>query len=111
MLCRMERTRWSDWCEWKACCALARCANDTRARLAGFAAYRLRIAARRAAGMTNLLQGVEARLPSDPELVWHLFESHTVITHTREGKAYKEWLFARGPRPGHAGSRRIAYAA
>ena len=91
----MGQTRWSDWGEWKSRCALGLCGADVRARLGAFALHRLRIAARRAAGRTNLFEGLEPRLPSDPEQAWHLLETHAVTTNTREGKAYKEWLFAR----------------
>ncbi len=89
---------WSDWVEWKEQCALGRCSTDTRQRLAAFAAARLRVAASHCAGTTNIRDGIDRRLPDDPELAWHLLESHAVVKHTREGKAYKEWLFARvGP--------------
>ena len=92
----MGRTRWSDWSEWKQRCALARCSVAVRRRLSSFAHYRLRMAARRAAGRTNLFEGLEPRLPTDPECSWHLLESHALTTNTRQGKSYKEWLFARG---------------
>ncbi len=91
----MGATRWTDWCEWKVRCALGRCSEAVRHRLADFALQRMRTAARRAAPLTNLPDGVVERLPRRPEAVWHLLETHAVTTQTREGKAYKEWLFAR----------------
>jgi hypothetical protein len=91
----MAGTTWDDWVEWKERCALARCREEVASRLAAFAQSRLRRAATRAAGMTNLPAEVWKRLPADPVDAWHLFETHAVLTHTRVGKAYKEWLFAR----------------
>lgn len=97
----MGATRWTDWCEWKAQCALARCGEETRGRLAAFGLQRLRAVTRRLAPLTNLPDGAARRLPDDPVLAWHLFEAHAVTTRTRAGKAYKEWLFARAGAAGH----------
>jgi hypothetical protein len=91
----MEGASWQDWVQWKQRCALTRCDCAARRRLAAFAQARLKRAVTRLAGVTNLPASVWRRIPEDPELAWHLFESHAVVTHTRQGKAYKEWLFAR----------------
>ncbi len=103
----MGQTQSSDWCEWKQRCALALCPDDVRRRLSHFAHHRLRLAARRAAGITNLFEGFEARLPADPERCWHLLESHAITANTRQGKAYKEWLFERAHQQGDLDPSRL----
>ena len=98
----MGETEWSDWCQWKARCALGLCDRPTQGRLATFAMQRLRRYARRASGLTNLIDGADRRLPHDAAQAWHLFETHALAVLTREGKAYKEWLFARTQNTGDA---------
>ncbi len=81
-------TELASWLEWKTQCALAPCGNKTRQQLTGFAHLRFKRLLARAA----LHNGPEVLPAKD---AWHLFESHLTITHTRNGKRYKDWLFAR----------------
>ena len=77
------------WRQWHARCALARCEPGPAGVLRGFAATRAASLVRR---LGHLAEGVVAPEPRD---AWHLFEVHLVTTRTREGKRYKDWLFAR----------------
>ncbi|MBN1557440.1 MAG: hypothetical protein JW951_04770 [Lentisphaerae bacterium] len=86
------------WTEWKRRCALALCAGPTRNRLLAFARLHFRAAARKCRGLTNL--GHTLRLPSRAEDMWHILETHMNTGRTRQGKRYKDWLFARAGAPG-----------
>ncbi len=77
------------WRQWHARCALARCEPGPAGLLRGFAGSRAISLVRR---LGTLARGVQAPEPRD---AWHLFEVHLVTTRTREGKRYKDWLFAR----------------
>lgn len=81
------------WVEWKQQCALDRCGEHTRAALCKFAWQRFRLYATRYAGSTNAPAG-EVPVPEGRD-AWHLFESHMAVKSTREGRRYKDWLFAR----------------
>lgn len=81
------------WKEWKRRCAANLCAPASASALHAFALSRFRTCFRRYAGRApgtevHALDGTEA---------WHLFETHLVTGRTREGKRYKDWLFARVP--------------
>lgn len=82
---RISLTTFSAWKEWKQLCALALCCAGTTAELSSFARLRFNRL------MKNYFHG-DVRPPCDP---WHLFETHMTVKHTRAGKCYKDWLFAR----------------
>ncbi|MBM4156868.1 MAG: hypothetical protein FJ221_17855 [Lentisphaerae bacterium] len=85
----------SAWRQWHARCALTLCDADSAALLRGFAG-------RRASSMVRRLGRLAEDIPApEPRDAWHLFETHLVTARTREGKRYKDWLFARvGARSG-----------
>jgi hypothetical protein len=84
-----------DWIEWKKFCARKLCTEETQSRLGSFALSRFGIQLRRQIAVTNLdEQDILRQLPSADE-AWHQFESFAALTHTRQGKCYKEWIFAR----------------
>jgi len=82
------------WREWHRRCALDLCSECARRELAGFALARFRKYARGYAARTNSDAAGIAGLTERE--AWHRFETHLLVTNTREGKAYKEWLMARG---------------
>jgi len=64
-------------------------------RLGRFARSRFGIQLQRQLAATNLLpQDAQRQLPSDDD-AWHQFESYAALTQTRQGKRYKDWIFAR----------------
>ncbi len=80
------------WDEWHARCALDLCSPPTQAALRGFSGrlfgrflerYRQRCPGRRMPAV-----------PTDAE-AWHLLETHMTVPGVRNGKRYKDWLFAR----------------
>lgn len=87
------------WGQWHARCALARCEPGPAGVLRSFAGARAASLVRR---LGHLAEGAVA---PDPRDAWHLFETHLVTTRTREGKRYKDWLFARAA--GREGQDRI----
>ncbi len=87
--------RIEDWTDWKRQCARALCGKETQARLGRFAQSRFGIQLRRQLGATNLNAGDASQQLPSPDDAWHQFESYAAITHTREGKRYKDWIFAR----------------
>ena len=74
------------WTEWKTRCALDLCSDPSQGKLQSFARSRFERFLRHYSGESNL------SLHSNP---WHLFETHVTIKNTRQGKRYKDWLFAR----------------
>lgn len=84
-----------DWTEWKIQCARKLCGEETQDRLGSFAQSRFGIQLRRQVSTTNLHDNDALRqLPSEDD-AWHQFESYAVLKQTREGKRYKDWIFAR----------------
>ena len=82
-----------DWTQWKATCALGLCAAGTRAALQEFAHSRF---CRYMASYASVVQNAGAgSLTPSPGESWHRFETHLRLHNTREGKSYKEWIFAR----------------
>ena len=79
----------SHWTEWNERCALALCGEETRQALRAFGSSRFRHYARVVAG--NPAAGVDLATGDH----WHLFETHLALRQTRDGKRYKDWLFAR----------------
>ncbi len=85
-------TTLADWREWQERCALGRCRDEVQLVLRRFGAIRFRC----------FLERCRARrtgrhtppMPSDTD-AWHLLETHMTIPGIRNGKRYKDWLFAR----------------
>ena len=85
----------NDWTAWKKHCARALCSEETQHRLGRFAISRFGIQLKRHLSVTNLVpDDVQRQLPQ-PEDSWHQFETYAALTQTREGKRYKDWIFAR----------------
>jgi hypothetical protein len=84
-----------DWLAWKSRCARALCTKDTQRRLGYFALYRFGIQLRRQLATTNLRPEDAVRQHPTEEDAWHRFESFAALTQTRQGKRYKDWIFAR----------------
>jgi hypothetical protein len=78
------------WQTWYRICALAGCPDEVRAALTGFSHSRFMTYLRRLGG-----GDVEPGSAVEPARAWHLFESHLQLKATRQGKRYKDWLFAR----------------
>lgn len=80
------------WLEWKTRCAADLCTAITRQLLHAFAYSRF-----------IKFFPCSAPYPVAPSpdcgvsaaQAWHLFETYLVTTQTRQGKCYKDWLFAR----------------
>lgn len=85
--------------QWRARCALARCDAAPAGILLQFAWTRFASLVRR---LGALAEGLAVPEPRD---AWHLFEVHLVTGRTREGKRYKDWLFARTA--GQTGAARV----
>ncbi len=66
-------------------CALDLCSKDSISALHTFVKLRF-------GKLLNRGLGESAQTPDNP---WHLFEAHMTIKQTRQGKCYKDWLFAR----------------
>ncbi len=81
------------WNEWKKQCALSLCAESTITLLRDFAHRRFHNYFRRYAERVGLRNS--AAYDMDGRDSWHLFETHLQINKSREGKRYKDWLFAR----------------
>jgi len=88
----LHSTRLGEWREWKDRCALDLCSGPTQESLAAFAATHFGRHVRRCAHITNQpylsspLTGRES---------WHHLETFLMVRNSREGKRYKDWLFAR----------------
>lgn len=82
-----------DWISWKEKCALGLCSAQTRNVLHGFARARFHHFAAIYAGATNAPDA--GALTPEPAEAWHWFETYLRLRNTREGKCYKQWLFAR----------------
>ncbi len=78
---------WKHWQLWREVCALARCTDEARHDLQGFAFNRF----------TRYLQKSRpSATASSAADAWHAFESYLVLGHSRTAKAWKQWLFTRG---------------
>jgi len=89
----MDDRRMQPWNEWKERCAVLRCSPETRAALHTFGGQRYRTLAQRCLGTINV-SDVDLVSPADAD-AWHLLELHMTLPEAINGKAYKEWLFAR----------------
>ena len=84
-----------DWIEWKTLCARKLCGVDTQSRLGVFAQSRFGIQLKRQISNTNLHESDAGRQLPSADDAWHQFESFAALKETREGKRYKDWIFAR----------------
>lgn len=82
-----------DWLQWKQLCALALCRPMTQSALRDLVGRRFR---QYVAGYAS---GPGSGTALEPRDAWHGFETYFQLHRTRQGKGYKEWLFARGPDP------------
>lgn len=83
------------WIEWKRRCALGKCAEEAGVSLRGFAFHRFHYYARRVGLGVGAVPLPGLALEIDAVRAWHLFETYLLVKATREGKRYKDWLFAR----------------
>ena len=81
-----------EWAEWKEKCALGLCRCETRTALQSFAYARFYHFAVAYAKTTNTPD--PKALTPEPSHAWHDFETHLRLRDTREGKRFKDWLFA-----------------
>lgn len=82
------------WAEWNRLCALERCEEETRAALRRFIHHRFRRYVETYAH-TTAAEAAGACL-GDARDSWHWFETGLRLRNTREGKAYKAWLWTHG---------------
>jgi hypothetical protein len=80
------------WTEWKDRCAIGLCRGPVQIELRNFAAVHFALYLRRYSYRTNVHTDQANLADGDP---WHLFETYLAVRNTRQGKKYKEWLFAR----------------
>lgn len=91
----MEPVQFTDWDTWRERCALRLCSDETQQRLTGFAQSRMRYFVRHHLSLTNVhWDDVNLCVPK-PSDCWHHFETHAMLSESRQGKRYKEWLFDR----------------
>ncbi len=89
----MHDRRMAPWIEWKERCAVALCSEETQAALLAFGGMRFRTLAQRCLPMINVRDIRDVMLPDND--AWHLLETHMTLPQSSNGKAYKQWLFAR----------------
>jgi hypothetical protein len=82
------------WMEWKDRCAIGLCTGPVQNELRNFAGIHFALYLRRYAYRTNSLCEQTDLAGGD---AWHLFETYLAVRNTRQGKKYKDWLFARMP--------------
>lgn len=76
------------WREWKKRCAADLCEPEIGGMLHRFGALRF-------ASMLKRVTSDAERNSVDGSHGWHLLETYSRVSSTREGKRYKDWLFAR----------------
>ncbi len=84
------------WRAWRTACAVDLCPPADGTVLRDFGAQRFRFYLDRYASRTGhrAREGQTLRVPEDKD-AWHFLETHAQVGTTREGKRYKDWLFAR----------------
>jgi len=86
-------TEINHWLKWKEKCALALCPPDMQPVLQAFVHSRYR---RYAIQYSSAFQAGEIEMSSlNANEAWHWFESYFQLHRNRQGKSYKDWLFAR----------------
>lgn len=88
----------SVWTEWKDRCAADRCSPEDAAQLRAFGTRRFCTCLDRYATRTGH-RGGKALRPAEVRDAWHLFETYARVNATKEGKRYKDWIFARAGSP------------
>lgn len=81
-------TEAAGWLEWRQRCALGLCSTGTQAALRDFAGARFN-------GFMTKFACYAGRGSIAAADAWHLFETHLAVGGNRDGKRYKDWLFAR----------------
>jgi len=81
-------TTFEHWREWKQLCAIDHCAAETRSALTVFAYQRW-------TGYLKALGGEAEHRELSARDIWHRLETWCVTVSTKNGNAYKDWLFAR----------------
>lgn len=84
---------WQAWRMWQERCALGRCDRIEQELLRRVVGSRFRGCVRKCGGALG--RRIEDSLSVEDADAWHLFETRLVTGHTRAGKSYKHWLFAR----------------
>lgn len=93
-MCKMK-PELKNWIEWKELCARKLCDAETQSRLGSFAQSRFGIQLKRQISTTNMHESDAVRQLPCADDAWHQFESFAALKATREGKRYKDWIFAR----------------
>jgi hypothetical protein len=88
------------WLEWRARCALGLCGEETRAFLLAFSYARFRHFVIAYAQSTNVPNPDD--LTPEPAQTWHWFETYFQLHPSRQGKAFKAWIFERPDVPAAA---------
>jgi hypothetical protein len=82
----------NSWMEWKDRCAIGLCTRAVQNELGNFAGIHFKRYLRRYAYRTNLRN---EQIDLNRGDAWHLFETYLTVRNTRQGKKYKDWLYAR----------------
>lgn len=88
------------WRVWKKACAADLCPAPEALALRQFGIHRFNHYLNRYAARLGR-QGQVPRVAESGD-AWHLLETYAQVGATREGKRYKDWLFARAPDQPHA---------
>ncbi len=83
------------WHAWKSACAIDLCPPEAVESLRRFGSHRFSLYLNRYASRMGH-RGQVLRVAESKD-AWHLLETHAQVGTTREGKRYKDWLFARAP--------------
>ena len=81
------------WKEWHDRCAIILCGKTTQSELREFGATRFKRYLDRYASFDGVRN--TSPLMVSPADAWHLLETRCVTHHSKQGKSYKDWLFAR----------------
>ena len=84
----------ADWLSWKTHCAARLCPPETEASLKRFGTLRGRGYLQQfASGFGR--SGNRSPILAEAEHAWHWLETYAAVGTSRQGKRYKDWLFAR----------------
>lgn len=82
------------WEEWRTRCALGLCSPAAQSALRAFGSHHFRRFVRRYAAQAGHR---DFQAPLGAVDAWHMLETHMTVRRNRQGKRYKDWLFARAP--------------